>query len=755
MQQIRIDFDNPGLPQSLGAVEGESQSRIFQAALYKSGAAYTAPAGAVYSIMYRGFGPQNQGWYDTIEDGAGKRAACTVSGNVVTCELARQALRVPGHLTVVLCLTDAKGYMLKSWPIMADVRNDGYDDTGESEMYFNLSGIAGNSLAQLEKAMADAETTRNNLISTSAQVKKDIDAKAAAALKSIPESYTELDGSVKQLKEDLGEIESGVINILYESGTINTLDGSNVVDATKTRTGFIDTVNNIIVRNITISTFVACYYGEHKQYISSERFGAFPVAIDKTKGKYVRFIFELANATDGVNFEIDYTDPLVRKANAAVWEEGNVSIGITYTVDGKYYLVATTDDLCYRVIKRLPDNLGLSHPVYNCSLIFKNNKFYIACSYVDTTKPSYQTIYNLTDGNVFSNTPIILVTTDFEVFEEHIISYDCSAYWGMNAGSWFGWGGNTYLCNLLTKANAPVVTDVWGTKSCMTTPAFMQMDLDNFTITNIVESGITLDSTHYYMDQSCISVSSVFIMFIKNEYSKTIATFMFSDIGQAPTTLHENEKRLYAEEACHVRYTTNEGNYNNGRFVLFTDLYTIGKYSRRFIRDLTDRLAKNPPIMGIDYKIPFKAIRDFTIPINNSLFRAVLEKEGYSVLDLYGEAETERVFSANGKSIIEDSEDFEISSSLNNKINLPSSTISIKNLYTEPIYNIYGNVKINANIAKGETLFALPIRPISDVIVASSIGGVLKLSANGDIIAMSDILDDFEFGASTISTVDL
>lgn len=43
MQQIRIDFDNPGLPQSLGAVEGESQSRIFQAALYKSGAGLYGP----------------------------------------------------------------------------------------------------------------------------------------------------------------------------------------------------------------------------------------------------------------------------------------------------------------------------------------------------------------------------------------------------------------------------------------------------------------------------------------------------------------------------------------------------------------------------------------------------------------------------------------------------------------------------------------------------------------------------------------
>lgn len=203
MQQVRIDFDNPGLPQGLGVVEGESQSRIFQVVLYKSGAAYTAPAGAVYSIMYRGFGPQNQGWYDTIEDGAGKRAACTVSGNVVTCELARQALRVPGHLTVVLCVSDAKGYMLKSWPIMADVRNDGYEDTGEIEMYFNLSGLAGNYLTRLEKAMADAEATKNNLISTSTQAQKDIDAKAAETLKTIPESYTELDGSVKKLKEDL------------------------------------------------------------------------------------------------------------------------------------------------------------------------------------------------------------------------------------------------------------------------------------------------------------------------------------------------------------------------------------------------------------------------------------------------------------------------------------------------------------------------------------------------------------------------
>ena len=191
--------------------------------------------------MYRGFGPQNQGWYDTIEDGAGKRAACTVSGNVVTCELARQALRVPGHLTVVLCVSDAKGYMLKNWPIMADVRNDGYEDTGESEMYFNLSGIAGNYLAQLEKAMTDAETTRNNLISTSAQAKKDIDAKAAETLKTIPESYTELDGNVKQLEEDLKDVNS----IIDYNKTAMSYGYNSYVDVGEWENGMIYNGNNI------------------------------------------------------------------------------------------------------------------------------------------------------------------------------------------------------------------------------------------------------------------------------------------------------------------------------------------------------------------------------------------------------------------------------------------------------------------------------------------------------------------------------
>lgn len=56
----------------------------------------------------------------------------------------------------------------------------------------------------MNKTASDAKATiETSAASTKEQLSKDIDAKAAAALKSIPESYTELDGSVKQIKEDI------------------------------------------------------------------------------------------------------------------------------------------------------------------------------------------------------------------------------------------------------------------------------------------------------------------------------------------------------------------------------------------------------------------------------------------------------------------------------------------------------------------------------------------------------------------------
>lgn len=167
MQKIRIDFDNPGMPQHISAVENDSQSRFFQATLYENGKAYTAPEGATYSIMYRGFGPQNQGWYDTINDGAGKRAACAVAGNVVTCEIARQALQVPGHVSIVLCVTTGKGYMLKSWPIECDCKNDHYDSTAEIQSFFYITQVSNADWTQAIQAWENLKDTIDPTLSVS------------------------------------------------------------------------------------------------------------------------------------------------------------------------------------------------------------------------------------------------------------------------------------------------------------------------------------------------------------------------------------------------------------------------------------------------------------------------------------------------------------------------------------------------------------------------------------------------------------
>lgn len=220
MREIKIDFDNPGFPQRLDVVENDAQSRFFKAVLYKDGKAYAAPSGATYSIMYRGFGPQNEGWYDTINDGSGKRAACSVSGNVVTCEIARQALRVPGHVSVMLCVTGGNGYMLHGWPIDCNCRNDSYTGGTSVESFFYITQVTN---ADWTSAIQTWEDLKNMIDPTLS-----VSGKAADAAK--------VGEAVGQLKEDLAEKIPLGINIK------NYLDSGNM-----TTGGYIDTdTGNII-----------------------------------------------------------------------------------------------------------------------------------------------------------------------------------------------------------------------------------------------------------------------------------------------------------------------------------------------------------------------------------------------------------------------------------------------------------------------------------------------------------------------------
>lgn len=212
MQKIRIDFDNPGLPQHISAVENDSQSRFFQATLYENGKAYTAPEGATYSIMYRGFGPQNQGWYDTINDGAGKRAACAVSGNIVTCEIARQALQVPGHVSIVLCVTTGKGYMLKSWPIECDCKNDRYDSTAEIQSFFYITQVSNADWTQAIQAWENLKDTIDPTLSVSGKAADA--AKVGEAVNAEAERAKGVEGQIKEEITDFFDFTStGEINV--------------------------------------------------------------------------------------------------------------------------------------------------------------------------------------------------------------------------------------------------------------------------------------------------------------------------------------------------------------------------------------------------------------------------------------------------------------------------------------------------------------------------------------------------------------
>lgn len=224
MREIKIDFDNPGFPQHLDVVENDAQSRFFKAVLYKDGKAYTAPSGATYSIMYRGFGPQNEGWYDTINDGAGKRAACSVSGNIVTCEIARQALRVPGHVSVVLCVTGSNGYMLHGWPIACNCRNDNYTGGTSVESFFYITQVTN---ADWTSAIQTWEELKNMIDPTLSLSGKAADAKATG-------------DAVGEIKEDLTEKIPLGIDIK------NYLDSGNM-----TTGGYIDTnTGNVIDYNL-------------------------------------------------------------------------------------------------------------------------------------------------------------------------------------------------------------------------------------------------------------------------------------------------------------------------------------------------------------------------------------------------------------------------------------------------------------------------------------------------------------------------
>ena len=160
MHNITLDFSNPGLPQVIDVMQSDAQSRFIGITLYDGGVPYSAPSGAVYTVEYHGQGANNTGWYDTIQLSSGTRKAVVVSSsspNVVTLELAEQALRVNGKVEVSLCVVNNTGYKLNTFPIICRVTGAPYVDPVSVRSYFYVTGLTSDQWTAYVTACQDAQ----------------------------------------------------------------------------------------------------------------------------------------------------------------------------------------------------------------------------------------------------------------------------------------------------------------------------------------------------------------------------------------------------------------------------------------------------------------------------------------------------------------------------------------------------------------------------------------------------------------------
>ena len=160
MQTIKMDFQSQSTPPVVPVMQYDAQSRFIGITLYNGGVPYEAPEGASYTVQYRGPGANNMGWYDTIQLSSGTRKAVIVdsaSKNVVTLELAEQALRVNGNVFVNLCVVTNTGYMLKTFPILCRVTGAAFPDTVAVQSFFYVTGITSEQWMAYVTACQDAQ----------------------------------------------------------------------------------------------------------------------------------------------------------------------------------------------------------------------------------------------------------------------------------------------------------------------------------------------------------------------------------------------------------------------------------------------------------------------------------------------------------------------------------------------------------------------------------------------------------------------
>lgn len=217
MQTLKMDFQSQSTPPVVPVMQSDAQSRFIGIALYDGGVAYEAPEGASYTVQYHGPGPNNMGWYDTITLSSGTRKAVTVDStnkNIITLELAEQALRVNGNVFINLCVITSTGYMLHTFPILCRVTGAAYVDPVAVRSFFYVTGITNDQWLAYVTACQDAQKRAE---AAAAAFQTDptlsVSGKAADAAKvgeAVNAEAERAKGVESQIKEGLGDIQASV-----------------------------------------------------------------------------------------------------------------------------------------------------------------------------------------------------------------------------------------------------------------------------------------------------------------------------------------------------------------------------------------------------------------------------------------------------------------------------------------------------------------------------------------------------------------
>ena len=329
MQILKMDFQSQSTPPVVPVMQSDAQSRFIGIALYDGGAPYAAPENAAYTVQYHGPGPNNMGWYDTITLSSGTRKAVTVDStnkNIITLELAEQALRVNGNVFINLCVVTSTGYMLHTFPILCRVTGAAYVDPVAVQSFFYVSGITSEQWLAYVTACQDAQKRAEAAAATfQTDPTLSVSGKAADAAKvgeAVNAEAERAKGAESQLKEDLD---------VDVSLTRTNNNAYNLIDETKITKGYYWTDNNKTANSYYAITnlipvnpntkygvwfFRNSNYGTPARYV--KEFSDYDTPIDGSKEQTYNFTTSGSTKYVVITINSDYVNPVLVETDITI-----------------------------------------------------------------------------------------------------------------------------------------------------------------------------------------------------------------------------------------------------------------------------------------------------------------------------------------------------------------------------------------------------------------------------------------------------